>query len=140
MQQDNIVDTFPIFLEFWEKNQNAPLAVQIEGWATEYMAQWPELLEKQVADYSSQQEDWKKVAGEKIFPYLGTRLPAMEAARMNIVSLYPYLCGRAYRKIGLEIDAACVVYVGIGCGAGWVTTYQDKPAILFGPENIAECG
>lgn len=140
MQQDNIVDTFPVFLEFWKKNQNALLAVQIEAWATEYMSQWPELLEKQLADYSSQQEDWKKVAGEKIFPYIGTRLPAMEAARENILLLYPYLCDQAYQKIGLEIDATCVVYVGIGCGAGWVTTYQDQPAILFGLENIAECG
>jgi hypothetical protein len=114
MQQDNIVDTFPIFLEFWKKNQNAPLAVQIEGWATEYMAQWPELLEKQLADYSGQQEDWKKLAGEKIFPYISTRLPAMEIARKNILLLYPYLCNQAYQKIGLKLDAACVVYVALG--------------------------
>ena len=118
MQQENIVDTFPVFLEFWEKNQDAPLAVQIEGWATEYMAQWPELLEKQVADYSSQQEDWKKVAGEKIFPYISTRLPAMEVARKNTLLLYPYLCNQAYQKIGLELDATCILYRGIGCGLG----------------------
>lgn len=30
--------------------------------------------------------------------------------------------------------------VGIGCGAGWVTKYNNKHAVLFGLENIAEEG
>jgi hypothetical protein len=30
--------------------------------------------------------------------------------------------------------------VGIGLGAGWATTYQNSPALLFGLENIAEEG
>lgn len=34
----------------------------------------------------------------------------------------------------------CVIYVGLGCGAGWVNEYDGKPAILFGLENIAEEG
>ena len=33
-----------------------------------------------------------------------------------------------------------VIYVGIGCGAGWGTQFQGSPAVLFGLENIAECG
>ncbi|HLO14421.1 MAG TPA: hypothetical protein VK206_06310 [Anaerolineales bacterium] len=104
------------------------------------MAEWSELLDKQLADYVSRREDWQKAASEKIFPYISTRLPAMEVAHRNIILLYPFLCNQAYQKIGLEINATCVLYVGIGCGAGWVTTYQDRPAILFGLENIAECG
>ena len=32
------------------------------------------------------------------------------------------------------------VYARIGCGAGWVTTYQGMPAVLFGLENAAEEG
>lgn len=140
MPQNSIIDTFPVFLESWKKVQNAPLATQIEWWASEYMAQWSELLDKQLNDYASQQVDWKKLSGEKIFPYISARLPAMEDAHRNIISLYPTLCRQAYQKIGFEIDVTCVLYVGIGCGAGWVTIYQDKPAILFGLENIAECG
>ena len=27
------------------------------------------------------------------------------------------------------------VCVGIGCGAGWVTSYRGSPAVSFGPEN-----
>ncbi len=37
-------------------------------------------------------------------------------------------------------DIVIVIYVGIGLGAGWATTYDDCPAILFGLENIVECG
>jgi hypothetical protein len=33
-----------------------------------------------------------------------------------------------------------VVYVGIGCGAGWGTTYDGLPAVLIGLENVAELG
>ena len=38
------------------------------------------------------------------------------------------------------VGVIAVIYVGIGCGAGWATRYQRAPAILFGLENIAECG
>lgn len=140
MSQHYILDTFPAFLAFWKKAQNTHLSTQIELWETEYMAQWVELLEKQLDDYSSQQVDWKQIASEKIFPYIDARLPAMKEARKNIVSLYPTLFGQARQELGFETDITCVIYVGIGCGAGWVTTYQDKSAILFGLENIAECG
>ncbi|HDQ70662.1 MAG TPA: hypothetical protein ENN19_01025 [Chloroflexi bacterium] len=40
----------------------------------------------------------------------------------------------------MACDVTFVIYVGIGCGAGWVTRYEDTPAILLGLENIAECG
>lgn len=30
--------------------------------------------------------------------------------------------------------------MGIGCGAGWATTYEGKPAVLFGLENVAQEG
>jgi hypothetical protein len=42
--------------------------------------------------------------------------------------------------LGFESDTVFVIHVGIGCGAGWVTSYQGNTAILFGLENIAECG
>ena len=40
----------------------------------------------------------------------------------------------------METNVTLVICVGIGCGAGWVTKYAGGPAILFGLENIAECG
>jgi hypothetical protein len=37
-------------------------------------------------------------------------------------------------------DLVSVIYVGIGLGAGWVTKYNSRPAILLGLENITDCG
>jgi hypothetical protein len=31
-----------------------------------------------------------------------------------------------------------IIYVGIGCGAGWATIYHKRPAVLLGLENIVE--
>lgn len=104
------------------------------------MSKWPELLDKQLNDYASQQMDWRQIASEKIFPFIYARLAIMQDAHQNILSNYALICHRAHLKISFETDPIGVIYVGLGCGAGWVTTYQDKPAILLGLENIAECG
>lgn len=41
-------------------------------------------------------------------------------------------------NLGLDFNITFVVYVGVGCGAGWATTYNKQLAILLGLENIAE--
>jgi hypothetical protein len=139
LQQVSIIDTIPDFLEFWKNVQDAPIPSQIKYWASEYMAKWPELLEKQMNDYASQQENWRQIASERIFPCINARLVAMQEAHQNILSTCIVICNQTFEKLGFESDMVCLIYVGIGCGAGWVTTYENKPAILFGLENIAEC-
>ncbi len=135
-----IIDTFPDFEAYWAKAQNKSMDEQIELWAKEYMSGWPELFEKQVADYSEQDLAWKDIARERIFPNLRDRLPAMRKARKNLLELCPAICSKAEQALGFSTDAYLVIYVGIGCGAGWVTTFRDKYSILCGLENIAECG
>jgi hypothetical protein len=135
-----IIDTFPDFLSFWADARHRPVEQQVEGWAQEHMAAWPELLAKQIQDYGSQGEDWRAIARQKVFPFLAERLPAMGTAHKNLRDLSGPLYARAREVLGFESEAVIVIYAGIGCGAGWVTTYQDTPAILFGLENIAECG
>lgn len=140
MSSFEVVDTFPAFLAYWAKAQNKPMDDQIELWANEYMSGWTELLEKQLEDYSEQNLDWKQIARERIFPYLGDRLPAMREARENLLKLCPVVYSKAERILGFHTSAYFLIYVGIGCGAGWVTTFRDKHSILFGLENIAESG
>ena len=140
MSKCNIVDAFPGFLDFWTAVRHQPLDAQIDRWASEYMSQWPELLEKQVDDYSSEGEDWRGVAREKVFPFLDQRLLAMRAACDNLLASCASLYTQAQAVLGFESDVSFVIYVGIGCGAGWVTTYNGTPAVLFGLENVAECG
>ncbi len=140
MKSFEIIDTFPAFQTYWMKARRKPVDEQIELWAKEYMAAWPELLEKQIGDYSEQNLDWKQIGRERIFPDLGDRLPAMRKARRNLLRLGPLVCARAGQVLGLHANPYLVIYVGIGCGAGWVTAFRDRYSILFGLENIAECG
>lgn len=135
-----IIDTFPRFLVFWSEAQQKGTDSQIDSWASEYMSPWPELLDKQLQDYSIQRVDWRQTAKEKVFPFLSERLPVMEEAHANLLRLSPVVYRKARAALGFESDMTLVIYVGIGCGAGWTTSFRNGPAILFGLENIAECG
>ncbi len=139
MNPMKIIDTFPDFCAYWNAIGSASMPEQIEAWATDYMAKYPALLAMQLDDYASQQEDWRRIAGEKVFPFLTTRLQAMHEAHQNLIATCAATCNRATARLGFDTEIVCVIYVGIGCGAGWVTTYEGAPAILFGLENIAEC-
>jgi hypothetical protein len=140
MSECHIVDAFPAFLEFWPRVQQRSIDAQIDAWASEYMGQWPELLEMQQEDYAREQEDWRQIARERVFPFLAQRYPAMQEAHGHLLAVCEPVCSNAQEILGSESDVSLVIYVGIGCGAGWVTSYQGSPAILFGLENITEEG
>lgn len=135
-----LIDTFPAFLELWDTAQGQSVDVQVERWLTDYMSQWPELLAKQQKDYADQGIDWRTVARERVFPFLPDRLPSMVEARQNLLACIEPVYRRAQEVLGLDFDVVFVIYVGIGCGAGWATSFGGVPACLFGLENIAECG
>jgi hypothetical protein len=58
------VDTFPAFLAYWAEAGRKPLHDPIEDWATRYLAQWLELLAKQIEDYTTEGLDGRFVAPE----------------------------------------------------------------------------
>jgi hypothetical protein len=134
-----IIDTFPAFLKYWEKANGQSLGEQIKGWENIYLAPWPELLAKQLDNYAADKLDWHQIAREKVFPYLTKRMPAMREAHKNLLEFSASLYARTQQVFNFNSDIVVVIYVGIGCGAGWATSYNDTPAILFGLENIAEC-
>ncbi|MCJ7655240.1 MAG: hypothetical protein MUO97_08105 [Dehalococcoidia bacterium] len=134
-----IIDTFPAFLKYWEKTKSQSLGEQIKGWENIYLAPWPELLTKQLDNYSADKLDWYQIAREKVFPYLTKRMSAMREAHKNLLEYSASLYARAQQVFNFDSDIIVVIYVGIGCGAGWATSYNDTPARLFGLENIAEC-
>jgi hypothetical protein len=135
-----ILDTFPAFLAFWESAHHKSLDAQIDAWVSDYMDMWPELLYTQVQAYATENTDWRQVARERIFPFLDERLPAMKVAHRNLLDVCRPIASTARTSLGFDSDIEFVIYVGIGCGAGWATRYCSKPAVLFGLENIAECG
>jgi hypothetical protein len=136
----SLLDTFPDFLKYWNKVQDQPASAQLQAWADEYMALTPELRDLQIADMTEQGMDWRQVAGEHVFPFLRKRLEAMREAHANLKAQSPGIVKRAWQSLAFHGSVQFVIYVGIGCGAGWAAIYQGKPSVLFGLENIAECG
>jgi hypothetical protein len=140
MSECCVIDAFPAFLEFWPTVRHEPVDAQVDAWASVYMARWPELLAKQQSDYAGEGEDWRQIARERVFPHLDQRLPGMSEAHKHLLDVCEPVYAQAREELDFDGDAIFVVYVGIGCGAGWVTTYQGLPAVLFGLENVVEEG
>lgn len=135
-----ILDTFPAFLEVWREVQHTSISDQIDAWHSQYMAYWPELRKKQLENYASEGANWREIAAQHVFPALPERLPAIQTAHDNLLGVCEQIYGHAVQVLGYDRPLVCVIYVGIGCGAGWADSYADKPAVLFGLENIAEEG
>lgn len=135
-----IVDAYPTFQELWPSIRHKSVAEQVDAWESVTGAQWPELLAMQQACYEEEGEDWRQIAQEMVFPRLGERVQGMEDARGHLLKLCEPVYARAQERLGMDTDLVAVIHVGIGCGAGWATTYEGTPAILFGVENAAEEG
>lgn len=135
-----LIDTYSSFLEYWDSYADRSTAEKADGWEREYMSLWPSLLEKQKKDYLSMSLDWRKVGTEKVFPFLSERIEAMSRARALLSVIAEQVHCAAEEAFEMELEIVYVIYVGIGCGAGWVTEYDGKHAILLGLEMIAETG
>ncbi len=77
MAEIEIVDTFPAFLVYWSESRGLPIECQIDGWMNDYMVRWPELLRKQVDDYTTDGFEWRDIVRERIFPDLDSRVHEM---------------------------------------------------------------
>ncbi|MEM3617813.1 MAG: hypothetical protein QXK47_01920 [Candidatus Bathyarchaeia archaeon] len=137
MGKAEILDTWLDFSRYWRVARSKTLDEQILLWQTAYMENYPELLSKQVESHEQEGVDWKDVA-RKIFPLFQNRFQLMQKARNNILRLYEKVYLKAVKNLRVEFDVTFVVYVGVGCGAGWADVYCGKPAVLLGLENIAE--
>jgi hypothetical protein len=136
-----IIDTYIEFMDFWERFRDKDPNDQVRGWAEEYMDRWPELLEMQKDDYAKMGEDWRIIAAQRVFPRIPDRLKDMTRARALLSVLIDEVHGRAEEAFSIrDLDILYFIYVGIGCGAGWVTELEGSQAIILGLEMMAECG
>ena len=132
-----IVDAYPPFRECWERAGSNPERL-LEAWEREYMSMYPELLRLQVENYESMGVDWREVARERVFPKLKEALPRIEEAHRNLLEVIPGALEGFRSFWNRDFDVTFVIYVGIGCGAGWAAEYGGRYAVLLGLENIAE--
>jgi hypothetical protein len=135
-----IFDTFDDFKEIWPLMKNTDIENQIEIWVTKYMHKWPDLLKMQIESYQNDGEDWKKIAKEHVFPKLGATFKHMKQVKNELKKAINFVAPRTLQKFKLDFPLNFVIYVGIGVGAGWATEFREKPAVLYGLENIIDCG
>ncbi|HAF70382.1 TPA: hypothetical protein DCL37_03365 [Candidatus Acetothermia bacterium] len=134
-----ICDLYLRFQARWDELSEKGLGEQLKLWQR-YLSHCPELWEKQVSCYAEEGFDWRAIAKERVLPHLAERRPAMERAREVLHRLIGPVCLKAQERLGLDFEVLFVIYVGMGCGAGWATELCEKPACLLGLENIAELG
>jgi hypothetical protein len=133
----NLIDTFPEFLAYWAGLSCKNVDEQVALWQTSYLKKYPELLRKQVENYEEMHVNWRETA-KKTLQLVPQRLPLMREARVNILRICEPTYLRAAERLCVDFNVTFVIYVGIGCGAGWATTYNKQPSVLLGLENIAE--
>jgi hypothetical protein len=138
MPRYEVLDTFPAFERFWKSSASLPPAERVDGWRREYLSPWPELWRMQAEDYRGNGVDWRSVARRRVFPTIERMLPAMRRSRAGILRAIPIATRRVRTRLGADFRVTFVIHVGIGCGAGWATTFRGAPAVLFGLENAAE--
>lgn len=133
-----VMDTFDDFVRYWNDACSSTTADRVGSWESSYMRKYPELLEKQIRAYEAAGLDWRQIARDKVFSRLEDYLPVMHRASRVL----PHVCGviyeQAVRALALDFPITFVLYVGIGCGAGWATQYEGSPGCLLGLEKIAE--
>ena len=140
MDSIEIIDTYTQFLKVWPELHVVDLSKKPDIWLTGYMNHYPELLQKQLDSYAEDGFDWRSTALDRVFPYLNDRLARMDSAHSALPHVLEDTIGRSRSRFLFPDQLVVVIYVGIGCGAGWATNYDGRPAILLGLENIAECG
>lgn len=135
-----ILDTFNDFVKYWTIASQKNTAQKLRLWQDVYMSKYPELLEKQIRNYEKEGFDWREIAVGKVFPRLNGYFPLMQEARENLLRICGSTYERTVRLLGINFPIFFVIYVGIGCGAGWATQYKAYPACLLGLEQIAKLG
>ena len=133
-----LIDAASGFLELLRRNPGAGPERLLSLWEGFYREGYPELFRLQVECHAGAGLDWREIARERVFPDLPQRLPAMEAAAKVLPGIWDRVLGRAQKTLEFREEVPGVMYVGIGCGAGWATSYSGQPAVLFGLEMIAE--
>jgi len=140
MSSPVIIDTYPEFAEARRPFRNAPISRQVDLWADFYRRKWPEIERVQRRVYERSGVSWRSVAVGRVFPRLSANWRRVEAAHRELLAVIPSADRRVRRLLGDVGPVAHVIHVGIGCGAGWATRLEGRPAVLYGLENVAEAG
>ena len=80
-----IIDTFDSFLRYWTTVKDKNINDQIDSWISNYLVEWPDLARQSIQSYEEENYKWRKIAEEKVFPFISDRIPRMEETRNNLL-------------------------------------------------------
>jgi len=134
----HIIDTFKDFKSCFEEKLDLSIKEKIDLWERCYISKYPELEKKCKEEYISNGYDWRKIAEEMVFNRTKADFNKMIEAHINILNVIDDINIRINKLIKLNSEINIVLYCGLCNSAGWVNTYNNKRAILFGIDKIAE--
>lgn len=94
-----------------------------------------------INDYKEQGYNWRDIAYERVFNYDKEFVERMTVTSKILEEVITSMKEKLNSFFKLEReDTAIIIYHGLGNGAGWVTTFNGRPAIYLGIEKIVELG
>lgn len=133
-----IIDTFKDFKNCFENKLDISIAEKIDLWEKYYINKYPELEKKCKEDYDFSGYKWKDIAQNMVFNRTKDDFSKMKEAYNNILLMMNSVNEKVKNIFGLNLDINIVLYAGLCNSAGWVDYYEDKRAVLFGIDKIAE--
>lgn len=134
----DVIDTFKDFKRCFQEKWDLSIEEKIELWEKCYISKYPELEKKCKEDYCSNGYSWRKVAKKMVFNRTEKDFHKMVQAHENILLIMDTLNSRIDEVFNYSLDINIVLYCGLCNSAGWVDTYSNRRAILFGLDKIAE--
>jgi len=117
---------------------NTNIRDKIILWERCYISKYPELEKKCKEEYCLNGYDWSKIAEEMVFNRTKADFDKMIEAHKNILNVIDDINIRIDKLLELNLEINIVLYYGLCNSAGWVNTYNNKRAVLFGIDKIAE--
>ena len=94
-----------------------------------------------IDDYTQQGYYWKDIAYDRVFNYDQSFVERMTSTAKLLEEIIISMKDKLTDFYSLERDdTVIIIYHGLGNAAGWVTTYNGRPAIYLGIEKIVELG
>lgn len=107
----------------------------------QFMGKFESVRDMCIQDYVNDNLNWKQIAKDRVFIYNADYVLKMNETVRLIKEIVLVMKKRLSIFYSIDsIDTHVIVYHGLGNAAGWLSIYEDQPAIFLGVEKIVELG
>lgn len=138
----HIEDFSELFFKRFESFINTKSNITTEDilgfWENNYVKDTDmEIYKIQKNSYKEYDMTFRDYPFKNVFPHFISDLEKMKEAAYNLKQVLDNAQKKIDNIIEGDGEIYIIIYVGAGTGAGHVTKYKNRPAMLFGLENIA---